>query len=187
MKMKTLKHPVRNTIIYGLFCGLSFIPLSLMLSAFLPWLHAFCLTLWLFLAGYALLLNLWGKKNPISTVFPLLLLLPLIFLIDSIALFFILALMVTSWIRSGICYQKPGVKGIAVELVLCFSGGLLVLILTPGSVYAWALGVWMFFLVQALYFVFFEHPVNRRDTYERRDAFEKASRQAEAILTGNLL
>lgn len=180
--MKTMKHPVRNTITYGLFCGLAFIPLSLMLNALLPWPQAFCLTLWFFLAGYALLLNLWGNKIQISTTFPLLLLLPVIFLVDSIILFFILVLMITSWIRSGICYQNHGVKGIAVELLLCFSGSLLVLLFTPGSVYAWALCIWMFFLVQALYFVFFEHPVNRRNSYARMDAFEKASRQAEIIL-----
>jgi len=181
--MKNIKHPIRNTILYGLVCGLSFIPLSLMLSAFLPWPQAFCLTLWLFLAGYAILLNIWGKKIQISTVFPLLLLLPAILLIDSIVLFFILALMITSWIRSGICFQKPGARGIAVELLLCFSGGLPVLLFTPGSLYAWALCVWMFFLVQALYFVFFEHTDKRQEEAARMDAFERASRQADRILT----
>ena len=183
--MKILKHPIRNTIIYGLFCGLSFIPLSLGMNVFAPWSRAIGLTFWLFLAGYALLLNLWDKKYQITTVFPLLLLLPVIFLTDSMVLFFILALIVTGWIRSGICYQKTGIMGIAMELLLCFSGGLLVLTFTPASVYAWALGVWMFFLVQALYFVFFEPDVNRQ-FYAGMDSFEKASKQAETILSGTL-
>ena len=181
--MKLIKHPIRNTIIYGLTCGLSFIPLSLMLNAFLPWPQAFCLTLWLFLAGYALLLNLWGNKIYLSTAFPLLLLLPVIFLIDSITLFFILALMVAGWIRSGICYQKPGVKGITVELLLCLLGAVLVLVFTPGSAAAWALGVWMFFLVQALYFVFLGPADDQQEESIKTDAFERASRQAEKILT----
>ena len=181
--MKKIQHPIRNTILYGLVCGLSFIPVALTLNALTPWSCAVGLTLWLFIAGYAILLNIWGQKIQISTVFPLLLLLPALFLIDSIVLFFILALIVTSWIRSGICYQKTGAMGIAVELLLCFSGGLLVLIFTPGSVYAWTLGVWMFFLVQALYFVFFEPSSKRQDAYARMDDFEKASKQAEIILT----
>ena len=181
--MKILKHPIRNTIFYGLFCGLSFVPLSLTLNAFISWSSAICLTLLLFLAGYTILLNLWGNKFQISTVFPLLLLIPAIFLTDAITVFFILALMVISWIRSGICFQKPGVSGLAVELLLCFLGAILVMMFTPGSVFAWTLGVWMFFLVQALYFVFFEYPDNQQKESIPMDAFEQASRQAERILT----
>ena len=85
--MKAIKHPIRNTIFYGLFCGLSFVPLSLTLNAFISWSSAVGLTLWLFISGYAVLLNLWGNKIQISTVFPLLLLLTAIFLIDSVFLF----------------------------------------------------------------------------------------------------
>ena len=181
--MKKIKHPIRNTIFYGLFCGLSFVPMSLMLNAFIPWSRAVCLTLWLLLTGYALLLNIWGKKFQLSTVFPLLLLLAVILLMDSMALFFILALIVVSWSRSGICYQKTGVRGLAVELLLCILGTVLVQIFTPGSVYAWALGVWMFFLIQALYFVFFEHADERQKEPARMDAFEWASRQADRVLT----
>jgi len=181
--MKKIKHPVRNTILYGLFCGLAFVPLSLALNAFIMWSSAVGLTLWLFLAGYALLLSHWGNKIQISTVFPLLLLVPAIFLNDSMVLFFILALMVISWIRSGICFPKPGVMGLAGELLLCLLGAVLVQVFTPGSVLAWALGVWMFFLVQALYFVFFVHADNQQEESIQMDAFERAHRQADRILT----
>ena len=92
--MKAIKHPIRNTIFYGLFCGLSFVPLTLILNTFISWPSAVGLTLWLFISGYAVLLNLWGNKIQISTVFPLLLLLPAIFLMDSMVLFFLLALIV---------------------------------------------------------------------------------------------
>ena len=182
--MKVVKHPIRNTIFYGLVCGLSFVPLSLALNAFILWPSAVGLTLWLFIAGYAVLLNLWSNKIQPSTAFPLLLLLPAIFSIDAMVLFFLLALIVISWIRSGICYQKPGAKRLAVELLLCFSGAVLVYVFTPGSVFAWALGVWMFFLVQALYFVFFEPADKQQEESIEIDAFERASGQAERILTG---
>ena len=181
--MKKIKHPVRHTVFYGLACGLSFVPLSLTLNAFVLWPSAVCLTLWLFLAGYAILLSHWRNMAVISSVFPLLLLVPVIFLTDSIMLFFILALLVISWIRSGICYQRPAVTGLAVELLLCFLGAVLVQVFTPGSVSSWALGVWLFFLVQALYFVFFEPTANRREEPALMDAFERASRQADRILT----
>ena len=181
--MKTTQHPIRTTIIYGLFCGLMFIPSSTMLNAFIPWSRAACLALWFFLAGYALLLNFWCQKFQISTAFPLLLLLPVIFMIDSLTLFFILALIVTSWIRSGICYQESGVRGLAMELLLMGIGAAVVHIVTPGSVLAWALGIWMFFLIQSLYFVFLRHADQRRDEPAEMELFEHASRQAERILS----
>jgi len=181
--MKAVKHPIRNTIFYGMVCGLSFVPLSLALNAFFSWSNAVGLTLWLFISGYAILLNLWGKNIQLSTVYPLLFLLPAIFLIDTMVLFFMLALIAVSWIRSGICCQKPGAKRLAVELLLCFSGVVLVHLFRPGSMFAWALGVWMFFLLQALYFVFLEPADDQQEESVEVDAFERASGQAERILT----
>ena len=180
--MKGSKHPIGNTILYGLVCGLAFIPAALTLNALIPRSLAVGLTLWVFIAGYALLLNIWGKKFHISTVFPLLLLLAVIFLAHSMVLFFLLALLVSSWIRSGICYPQSGVMVLGVELLLCLIGAVLVQIVIPGSVFAWTSGVWMFFLVQALYFVFFEPGAHRHGYNAREDAFEKASRQAGKIL-----
>ena len=181
--MKAIKHPIRNTIFYGFACGLSFAPLSLMLDAFIPWSQAVCLVLWFFLTGYALLLNFWSPKFQMSTAFPLLLLLPVIYLTDAAALFFILALGVASWIRSGICFQKPGIVSLGVELLLSSLGAVLIQVFTPGSVFAWVLGIWMFFLIQSLYFIFFEHTDKRREETTGIDAFEQASRQAERILS----
>jgi len=181
--MKAVKHPIRNTIFYGLVCGLSFVPLSLALNAFFSWPSAVGLTLWLFISGYTILLNLWGKNIQLSTVYPLLFLLPTIFLIDTMVLFFMLALIAVSWIRSGICYQKPGAKRLAVELLLCFTGAVLVHVFMPSSVYGWALGVWMFFLVQALYFVFLGPADDHQEEAIELDAFERASSRAERILT----
>jgi hypothetical protein len=108
---------------------------------------------------------------------------PTIFLVNSKVLFLLMVLIVISWVRSGICFQQPGVMRLAVELLLCFLGAVLMHRLTPGSVFGWGLGVWMFFLVQALYFVFFAPADNQQEESSRLDAFERASRQAERILS----
>jgi hypothetical protein len=157
--------------------------MSIILNALMPWASAVKLALWIFLTGYAILLNRWGAKAFPSTLFPLLLLIPPIFFGESGGLFFTLAITAISWIRGGICFQKTGLKGVAVELLLCLAGGILVLAFTPGSVFVWALGVWMFFLIQSLYFVFFEHTDKRREEPAGMDAFEQASRQAERVLS----
>jgi hypothetical protein len=72
---------------------------------------------------------------------------------------------------------------LAVELLLCFLGAVLVHVFTPGSMFGWALGVWMFFLVQALYFVFIEYAGNIEEETAQMDPFEQANRQAETILS----
>ena len=181
--MEATRHPIRNTILYGLACGLSFGPMSIMLNALVPWASAVLLTFWFFVTGYAILLSRWGNKAFLTTLFPLLLLMPPIIFGGAMVLFFTLATITISWIRSGVSFQKTGFRGLAVELLLCLAGGILILVFTPGSMLAWALGVWMFFLVQSLYFVFFEHTDKRREEPAGRDTFEQASSQADRILS----
>jgi hypothetical protein len=45
------------------------------------------------------------------------------------------------------------------------------------------LGIWMFFLIQSLYFVIFENRAIMPENQYETDPFERASRQAEAILS----
>jgi len=176
------QHPIRTTIFFGLICGLSFIPANLALNFVFHGPSVIYLTLWLYATGYSLLLSRWSKKPILSSGFPLMLLFVTSFLVDSIAAFYLLSLVVISWIRSGICFQNPcGIK-LVVELLLCFFDGILVAVFTPDSAFAWVLGIWMFFLIQSLYFVIFENrAIMPEDQYET-DPFERASRQAEAIL-----
>jgi hypothetical protein len=105
------------------------------------------------------------------------------FLVNSSAAYYFLTLVMVSWIRSGICFPIPDGRRLIVELLLCILGGILVTIFTPGSVFAWVPGLWMFFLIQALYFVIFEiKAITPEDPYETAP-FERASRQVEAILS----
>lgn len=182
--MKILQRPVAATIGFGLICSLSFIPTSLIMNTVISWPNAISLTIWLFAAGYALLLCGWSGQKGSTIVFPILVLLLTVFLVNSIAAFFLLLLAVNSWIRSGICFpEKRGIK-LAVELLLCALGSALMALFTPSTAMGWALGVWMFFLLQSLYFVVFENRIAATENKHkfRMDPFERASRQAEAIL-----
>ena len=173
------------TMLFGIFCGISFIPLQLILDYWFYRPLAVNLTLWLFAAGYTLLLCLWSRQNLSPVSFPILFLFLTVFLAQSAAAFFYLALAGISWIRSGICYQERRGVRLAVELILGLAGGILVAVFPPGSVSAWVLGIWLFFLLQALYFAIFGDISPTSDgQYEKDiDPFERASRQAEKILS----
>jgi hypothetical protein len=149
------------------------------------WPNAICLTLWLFTAGYAVLLCRWSKQKLISVSYPILFLLLTVFLVQAIDVFFILALTVISWIRSGLCYPDRRRIRLVVELLLCLAGGALVAVVTPASALAWALGIWLFFLLQALYFATFDSsfPALNSQYEPAVDPFERASRRAEDILS----
>ncbi len=183
--MKILHRPVLTTVLFGLICGMSFIPLNLVLNNIGFRSNAICLALWLFIAGYAILLCRWSRQKLMPVSYPVLFLFLTVFLVQSIGAFFFLALAVISWIRSGLCYQERRGIRLVVELFLCLAGGALVAVFTPGSALAWALGIWFFFLLQALYFAIFDNNTATLDSqYEQVvDPFERASRQAEDILS----
>jgi hypothetical protein len=105
------------------------------------------------------------------------------FQVDSMAVFYLLSLAITSWIRSGICFRNPSRMQILVEVLLCGFGGILVLMFTPDSGFAWMSSIWMFFLIQTLYFLIFENITIVPEALNETDPFERASGQAETILS----
>jgi hypothetical protein len=183
--MKTTSQTIRSTIIYGLVSGLSFIPLSGGLGYVVFWPQALYLTLWINIAVYGILLTRWSGRHLRSVIFPLVPVLVIIFWVDSISLFLVLILSTFSWIRSGICFPEHVGRKIIGELVLSLGTASLVITLTPASAFGWSLTIWMFFLIQALYFVMFETACNPQETIQP-DPFEKAREQAEHILSTDI-
>ena len=180
--MKSNPHPIRSTIVFGLICGLSFIPLSLGLGPLIPWPQALYLPIWLFVAIYSGVLTRWSPAGIQSLQLPLLLILVTLPWIDSIGLFMVLLVATLSWIRSGICFPINLGKRIISEIFLGLIAGGLLAILNPTTLLTWSLAVWMFFLVQALYFVFYGNQEMAVSKLEP-DPFEYAREQAENILS----
>jgi hypothetical protein len=180
--MKPTPRPVRTTILFGLSCGLFFIPLNLGFGQFFIWEKAYCMTLWVYLAAYGFLLVRWSRTNVFTIFFPLLFLLMAAYGVDSVSVFLALALVIFSWIRSGICYRQPFGRRLLAEVILSLGGGAFVAGLAPVSLFSRALGVWMFFLVQALYFFVCE-TIGPEEKKIELDPFEQAGLQAEQILS----
>lgn len=175
--------PIQTTLVFGLFCGFLAVPVSIVFSCFADWSRAFCLTLGSFVALYGILLSRWTGKSLLSLAFPLLLLLLSVFWFDSIRNYFLFSLIILSWIRSGICFQKyPAGRG-AVESAICLGTGLFLSFFTPDSTFGWAMGIWLFFLVQTLFFVFFDRSQPAGEDKFEIDPFEQAGRKVEKILS----
>ena len=171
-----------TTIIYGLLAGISFIPTVMVISNLVHWTAAFRLAIWLVLAGYLVILTRWGRVSLLSVVFPLLLLLLLVFWGNTNSAFLLLALGVLSWVRSGICFQGGLLKTVATEAALCLGTGALAVFVTPHSTITWGVLVWMFFLVQSVYFVVFADFGEEPEERVELDPFHQARTRAERIL-----
>lgn len=138
--------------------------------------------LFLCLAAYAAWLSRLSARPIRSFAAPLLLLSAVLVSAASVAGFAIPAAAGLAWIRSGICFPGPVVRRAAAELLTAAAGLTLCAVLRPPGLAGWALEVWMFFLIQALYFAFVD-PVQARDS-ERpvRDSRPGLHRRAEALL-----
>ncbi|MDX1707564.1 MAG: hypothetical protein R3274_03115 [Desulfobacterales bacterium] len=180
--MKSMAKPVRSTIVWGLFSSLVYLALSVSANFTIPWPMGHQLLLGALLAGYGMLLARWGSKPLKFVVWPLILLLVAALFIQSPPVFVWVAIGIISWMRSGICFDRtPVLKRYAVEIGLGLVSGLAVSAAVPAAAVPVALCIWLFFLIQALYFVIFEYPKNSTDRVEV-DPFERARMAAEQIL-----
>jgi hypothetical protein len=181
--MKTDKRPVWATVGLGLLFGIAYIPMGMTFGYFVGGSLAFRMTAVAFILVYACFLAHWGKTRLGSVMFPLAILTACAFWIRSGNDFLLLTLATLAWIRSGICFRGPLLRSVGMELLLCFGGGALVSLFAPHSRVAWALGIWMFFLIQSLYFVFLMERSAEKGGGVPSDPFEAARRQAERILS----
>jgi len=181
--MKSTANPIRTTIVWGVTGGLAYIPLCFALSFVVYWPLSFQLSLSALLTGYGILLSRWAQQPLRSIFFPLVLLFMAAFCMRSTDTFLFTAIGLLSLIRSGICFKNESIlKRLAAEVGLGLGTGLLVSGAVPAVDLVWVLGVWLFFLIQALYFVLFSDG-RERETKVEVDPFEKAKMAAETILS----
>jgi hypothetical protein len=181
--MKTKRRPMLTTVLFGLGCGICFIPVSMVLSYCIHWPLPLHWTAWAFFALYGLLLTRWGRVSPLPIVFPLVLLFVFTLWGNSHTAFLLMALVIVAWIRSGICFQRSRLKAMGAELLICLGGGGLVTYFTPHSPGSWAMVLWALFLVQSLYFVLLGEMDKKPAEETIRDPFEEIRRRAERILS----
>ena len=183
--MKIKGRPVRTTVLFGLLAAVAFIPATLTLNLFLPWSQTFCLVLWFFVAFYGFLLARWTGTGLLGIFFPVVLLFLFALLGHSIFGFLLLAMGILSWMRSGVCFPRPWGRSLATELLISLGGGALAIAFFPNSPASWALGIWMFFLIQSLYFFLSGNTGEEEKDRAEEDPFEQARMRVERILSNS--
>ncbi|MGD9330504.1 MAG: hypothetical protein PVJ53_04280 [Desulfobacterales bacterium] len=175
--------PVRTTIIIGGAGTLAYMIAYWGLRWHWAWPAIASAIIWLTMATYAVALARWSGRGPVAIVFPLLVLGAIGMDLSPSGWTLILALAMLSWIRSGICYPGPVLRSLLREFILCGGPGLIILLWGPSTSLSWALGIWFFSLVQALFFILFEAETPSRDE-PLPDSFERAARRIESLLDG---
>ena len=177
-----MKRHVRTTLVYGLISALTVMPAAWSLAGPVGWPMAFKLMLWLDLLGYAALLARWSGKGPSVILFPMVLLLGTALWPGVYTGFFFLGLGVFSWIRSGSCFCGTPVRAVAAEVITVGGGAGLVSLLGPGSSLTWAISIWLFFLVQAVYFYMVPTSCPPDAVGTASDPFDASHREALRVL-----
>ena len=180
-----MTQPVRYTILFALVSGFLVVPAAELMSAFWTWTVALKLAVWADVALYAILISRWSRTAPWPLVVPLTLLLGAAFWPHICWGYFLFAVGVLAWIRSGMCYTGRPIRALLVETITSAGSVLLLSMLGGRSPMAWALTITLFFLVQSLYFFLVPavEQTNRVET--REDSFERAVEGAEKVLEGS--
>lgn len=178
--MTTSRHPVRETLLAGLAFGVLVTVGLSVLPPVVPSAAAFKSLIWFCLAAHTVQLRRWGDSRLLPALFHLLLLAVAGVFIDRGIDFLIVALLIFSWVRSGVLVSgQPLRKGFA-ELLFCGGGALLLSLFAPRSAVAWGLAVFLFFQIQCLYFFIVLPGGLKRET---ADPFESARAEAERLFS----
>jgi len=180
--MTSTRSPAIATISLGLVFGLLFAPMVRGFGLLLPHPYPTRLTVWLYLYVYGVFLAGWNAASGSRAVFPLFLMGVVQFAAGTQPVFWCLILVTLSWLRSGVFCPGGPLKTLAKEFLVCGGGGLLTTAFHPRTLAEFALAVWLFTLIQALYFVMFPVSSNGVGPGLGTDTFEKARQAAEQIL-----
>lgn len=109
--------------------------------------------IFLCLAAYSAFLARSSGRSLRALFAPFFMLAAVLAVAGSVTGFVVPAAAALSWIRSGICFQGSMPRRVLAEAITCPAGLALACLLQPPGPYGWALSIWMFGLVQTLYFI----------------------------------
>jgi len=138
--------------------------------------------LFLCLAAYSAFLARSSGRSLRTLFAPLFMLAAVMAVAGSVAGFVVPAAAGLSWIRSGICFTGSMPRRVCAEAIACAAGLALVWWLQPPGPYGWALSMWMFGLIQALYFVVIDAERTGLPEKQGQDRMAKTHCRADTLL-----
>jgi len=180
--MKTKLSPAAATVIFAAAAAVLLAAAVFWPQRFVPRTTTLNAGMFLCLAAYAAFLARWSGRALRAVFAPLLILATVAVFAGSVTGFVVPAAAGLSWIRSGICFSGSMPRRVCAEAIACPAGLALVWLLQPPGAYGWALGMWMFGLIQALYFVVVDAEHTGQPEKQGQDRMAKAHRRAGALL-----
>jgi len=174
--------PITATLIFAAIAALLVAAVTSLPFVLISRATALNAALFVCLAAYAALLARWSGKGLRALFAPFLVLSAVLAVAGSVTGFVIPAAAGLSWIRSGICFPGPLGRRIFAEALAAASGLALVAVLRPTGLTGWALGLWMFFLIQALYFVIIAAAPSPRCERPGQDRRQTVHSRVQALL-----
>lgn len=138
--------------------------------------------IFLCLAAYSTFLARSSGRSLRALFAPFLMLSAVLAVAGSVTEFVVPAAAGLAWVRSGICFPGPTAGRVGAEALTGPAGLALVRLLQPPGACGWALEIWMFGILQALYFVIVD--IGNAGPLEKQvpDKIAQARRRAEALL-----
>jgi hypothetical protein len=138
--------------------------------------------IFLCLAAYSTFLARSSGRSLRALFAPLFMLAAVMAVAGSVTGFVLPAAAGLSWIRSGICFQGSMPRRVCAEAIIGPLGLAMVWLLQPPGPYGWALSIWMFGLIQALYFVAVDAERSNLPEPDVQERVEKAHCRADVLL-----
>jgi hypothetical protein len=138
--------------------------------------------IFLCLAAYSAFLARSSGRSLRALFAPLFMLAAVMAVAGSVTGFVVPAAAGLSWIRSGICFPGSMPRRVCAEAITSAAGLALVWLLQPPGPYGLPLGMWMFGLIQALYFVVVAAERTGVPEKQGQDRMAKTHPRADALL-----
>jgi hypothetical protein len=174
--------PVAASVIFAAAAAMLVATATILPLRPIPRTTALNAAIFLCLAAYSAFLARSSGRSLRALFAPLFMLAAVMAAAGSVTGFVVPAAAGLSWIRSGICFPGSLPRRVCAEAITCAAGLALVRLLQPPGPYGLPLGMWMFGLIQALYFVVIDVESGGQTEPPIREKIEEAHCRADVLL-----
>ena len=173
--------PVAASVIFAAAASLLVAAVTMLPLRPVPRTTAANAAIFLCLVAYAAFLARSSGRSLRALFAPLFMLAAVVAVAGSVTGFVVPAAAGLAWIRSGICFRGSMPRRVCAEAIIGPLGLALVWLLQPPGPYGWALSIWMFGLIQALYFVVVDAERTGLPEPDVQEGIEKAHCRADVL------